>query len=258
MRKKRLHRKWYWCGALTLLGLLALFVLQGYQASGLAFVGLAALIPMYHILGILKSRKPKLGRFLTMVLSALLCCLFLAMALTCGIILRSSAGTAEPNAQYLVVLGAKVHGSVPSRSLKERMDAACTYLTEHPDAVAIVSGGQGNGEDITEAECMREYLENKGIDPQRIWTEDKATNTLENLRFSLDIILEKTGQRPDKIAIVSSEYHLHRAGMFAGWLDIDADLIRAETDIAPLRWNYFLREIFAVWYYSFIGGQHNA
>ena len=256
MSKRRpIHPKWYLCAALTLLGLVALFLLRGYQTSGLAFLGLAALIPTYHGLSILKKSRPKLGRLGIMILSGLLAILFTAMAITCGIILKSSRGTPNPESNYLVVLGAKVNGTVPSRSLTERLEGACRYLTEHPDAVAIVSGGQGNGEDITEAQCMYDYLTGKGIAPSRVWMEDQATNTLENLEFSLELIEVKTGSRPEKIAIVSSEYHLHRAGMFAQWLDIDAELVRAETGILPLRWNYFLREIFAVWYYALLGGQ---
>ena len=101
---------------------------------------------------------------------------------------------------------------------------------------------------------MYEKLVELGIDPDRIWMEDKATSTWENLNFSLDLIEEKTGLRPETVAIVSSEYHLHRAGMFARQLGMEAELVRAETDIAPLRWNYFLREIVAVWYYIILGG----
>lgn len=246
--------KWLICGSLFLLGCVAMFLLHGYTMTALIFWGLSALIPVYHCLGILKNRKPKPGRILIRMLSVFLCVLFLAMSITCGIIVNSAAGTAEPTSDYLVVLGAGVNGTVPSLSLRERLNAAYAYLTEHPDSVAIVSGSQGDGEDITEAQCMFNYLTAAGISANRVWMEEKATNTLENLRYSLEIIEEKTGARPGKIAIVSSEYHLHRAGMFAGWLDIDAELVPAKTSILPLRWNYYVREIFAVWYYSLFGG----
>lgn len=254
MAKERIHPKWYLCGVLVLIGLMALFVLRGYQVSGLAFLGLAAVIPTYHVLGILKNHRPKIGKALSRILTVFLCVMVIAMAVTCGIIADSSRGTDSPESKYLVVLGAKVNGTVPSRSLRERLDAAYDYLTTHPDAVAIVSGGQGNGEHISEAQCMFDYLVNAGIEPYRVWMEDQATSTLENLKFSLDVIEEKAGERPAQIAIVSSEYHLYRAKMFAGWLEIDGEMVPAKTEILPLRWNYFLREIFAVWYYSLFGG----
>lgn len=84
--------------------------------------------------------------------------------------------------------------------------------------------------------------------------EPEATSTLENLRYSLALIQEKTGSAPPVIAIVSSEYHLYRAGTFARWLGLEAQLIPAKTTILPLRWNYYIREIFAVWYYTLLGG----
>lgn len=251
---KKLPKKWRWFAFLIGCGLFAFYPLQGYDMTGYAFLGVAALIPLYHILGILKQKNPKLGRRLFMIITTCLSVLLIAMGITLGIIAASARGTEDPDAEYLVVLGAGVNGTVPSRSLKERMDAACGYLNDHPEAVAIVSGGQGVGEEITEAQCMHEYMTAAGISPERIWMEDKASTTLENLRFSLDLIEKKTGLRPEKIAIVSSEYHLHRAGMFAGWLDLNAQLVPAKTAVIPLRWNYYVREIFALWYYTIIGG----
>ena len=251
-KKKKLSAKWKWFAFLSVLGLFVLLFCPGYDMTGLALLGVGALIPVYHIIGLLHVHHRTLSKGLHMALTLILAVFFIAVAITWGIIAHSARGTEEPESEYLVVLGAGVHGTVPSRSLRERLDAAYGYLTEHPDAVAIVSGGQGPGEEITEAKCMYDYLTSHGIDPDRVWMEDEATNTLENLRFSLDIIGEKHNIRPEKIAIVSSEYHLHRAGIFAGWLELEAELVPARTEIFLLRWNYYLREVFAVWYYSLL------
>ena len=251
---KKLPRKWRFFFLLIACGLFAFYPLQGYDMTGYACFGAAALIPVYHGLGILRVRRPRFGRRLTMIVTTCLSVLLIAMSMTLCFIAGSARGTKDPDADYLVVLGAGVNGTVPSRSLKERLDAAYTYLTDHPNAVAIVSGGQGPGEEITEGKCMYDYLTAAGIVPERVWMEDRASSTLENLRFSLDLIEEKTGLRPKEIAIVSSEYHLHRAEMFAGWLGLDAQLVPAKTAVFPLRWNYYIREIFALWYYTIIGG----
>lgn len=253
-KKKKIPAKWKWFAFLTILGIIVLLFCPGYDMTGLALLGVGALIPVYQVIGLLYPRHRTLSKGLHMALTLFLIVFFAAVALSWGIIAHSARGTEDAESEYLVVLGAGVHGTVPSRSLRERLDAAQNYLTEHPDAVAIVSGGQGPGEDITEAKCMYDYLTAHGIDPSRVWMEDAATNTLENLRFSLDIIAERHGVRPEKIAIVSSEYHLHRAGIFAGWLDMEAELVPARTEIFLLRWNYYLREVFAVWYYSLFGG----
>lgn len=253
-KKKPLAGKWKWFLGLCLGGVIILLFCPGYDFTGLAFLGLAALIPLYHGIRLLTVHHRSLGKGLHMMLTLFLAFFFLAASVTAGIIVRSARGTDEPESAYLVVLGAGVNGTTPSRSLRERLDAAYGYLTAHPEAVAIVSGGQGSGEDITESQCMYDYLTGKGVDPARIWMEPEATNTIENLRFSLDIIAERTGSAPEKIAIVSSEYHLYRAGIFAGWLEVEAELVPAKTEVFLLRWNYYLREIFAVWYYSLFGG----
>lgn len=250
--KKKIPAKWKWCIVLAVLGLILRLFCPGYGFSGLFFLALAALFPVYH--GIGKIRLTSLKKGLSMALTAFLALFFTAMAITGGIIVASSRGTGETESEYLVVLGAGVNGTVPSRSLRERLDAAYEYLVNHPENIAIVSGGQGSGEDISEAQCMYNYLTAKGISPDRVWMEDQATNTIENLRFSLDVIEGRTGVRPGKVAILSSEYHLHRARMFAGWLDLEAELVPAKTVVPPLRWNYYLREIFAVWYYAVFGG----
>ena len=153
-----------------------------------------------------------------------------------------------------MVLGAGVNGTVPSRSLQDRLDAALAYLQTHPDSVAVVSGGQGAGEEISEADCMFSYLTAHGIPADRVWMEDRATNTLENLQLSAEVIESHTGVSPEKIAIVSSEYHLCRASLFASRLGLEAECIPAATGRLALRCNYYIREIFAVWYYFIFGG----
>ena len=103
---------------------------------------------------------------------------------------------------------------------------------------------------------MYQALTDLGIDPHRVWMEDQATSTLENLRYSLEVIRDHTGTKPERIAIVSSEYHLHRAALFARRLGVDCDLVPAKTASVTLRMNYYLREIFALWYYTLLGGTY--
>jgi uncharacterized SAM-binding protein YcdF (DUF218 family) len=117
-----------------------------------------------------------------------------------------------------------------------------------------VSGGQGNNELISEAQCMFNELTRMGIGEDRIWMEDQSTSTRENLRFSLALIQERTGVKPARIGLVSSEYHLFRAGLMAGDEDVTALGIPARTSWISLRINYFMREIVAVWAYLLLGG----
>ena len=104
--------------------------------------------------------------------------------------------------------------------------------------------------------CMYDGLIARGINPERIWLEDKATSTWENLQFSLDLIEEKTGLRPETIGIISSEYHLFRAGLFADACQVESVGIPAKTTLKSQKLNHFLREVAGVWHYILLGGQY--
>ena len=105
---------------------------------------------------------------------------------------------------------------------------------------------------------MFEELGAMGIDADRIWMEDKATSTWENMNFTLDLIQEKTGTRPDTLGVLSSEYHLFRASLFADACGVDFVGIPAETTIISQKINHFMREVAGVWHYIILGGQYDA
>ena len=180
---------------------------------------------------------------------------FLAMFITMGLvyfviieipIIDEASGDGDFDADYLIVLGAAVHGDTPSLSLVERLEAAKDYLIKHPDTVVIVSGGQGSGENVSEARAMYEWLCANGIDPVRIIMEDKASSTYENLKFSREIINELSDDAT--IAVVSSEYHLCRAKLIAKTLGMEIHTVAAQTTYFTVMLNYFIREAFGVTY----------
>lgn len=227
------------------------FSLTGYNFSGLVCFAIAGCIVLYFLFW----RFPTpFTRWARRIITALLV-LGLTLAGITGVFIgRAAAGSREDGCEYLIVLGAAVHGTVPSLSLRERLDAAFEYLRTHPDTVCVVSGGQGDGELITEAACMSDFLVQKGISPERILLEDKATSTQENLHYSLDVIQAATGTRPQKVGIISSEYHLFRASLMARSQGLEPVLVPATTTWVSLRINYFMREIAGVWYYFIFGG----
>lgn len=145
----------------------------------------------------------------------------------------------------LVVLGCRVYGERPSLSMQERLEAAYEYLTEYPESVCILSGGKGNGENITEAECMYRYLVNKGIAEERLYKEEASTTTRENLLFSKQLI-EEQGLNP-VVAIATSEYHEYRAGLIAKSLGIEYAAVPGKTAIWLFP-TYYVRELYAILY----------
>ena len=184
------------------------------------------------------------------VISLLLALLLTAMFVT-GVMIMTF-GSAQPAIlpQYLLVLGTTVEGTEPSPMLRDRINAAYDHLTENPDVICIVSGYQSGIGQISEAECMYNELTEMGIDPDRIWMEPKASSTVENFNFSLALIEEKTGSRPQWITVLSSEFHLLRASTFARDCGVNATYVGAKTSDFPTFLFWFIREIFLVWYYS--------
>ena len=149
------------------------------------------------------------------------------------------------NAQAIVVLGCKVNGEVPSRMLARRLDSAYDFLKENDDVICIVSGGQGNDEKITEALAMKNYLVEKGINPDKIIMEDKSSNTYENMKFSAEIL--KT-YGINKIAIVTDGFHQYRAGLIAKKYGLSPSAINAKNDNITRSFipTYWVREWMAV------------
>ncbi len=181
-----------------------------------------------------------------------LCAFLLVFSVTEAVLIVNARTDKDPEAEYLVVLGAGVNGTVPSWSLKDRLTAAYDYLAAYPDSVAILSGAQGEHEEISEAECMFRWLVEKGIDPSRLIKEEEAKRTLENLSNSFAIIREREQGRPVRVAVVSSEYHLLRARLLSRRLGMDVIGVAATTELFTLRVNHFIRECLGIWYYLLI------
>lgn len=115
--------------------------------------------------------------------------------------------------QAIIVLGCRVRGTAPSRMLSRRIHAAYDAMQENPDLIAVVSGGKGSNEEISEAQCMWNELTKMGIPESRILMEDRSTSTSENLRFSKEILKEQgiTGD----LLLVTDGYHEMRAQVLA-------------------------------------------
>lgn len=155
----------------------------------------------------------------------------------------------EETPGYVIVLGAGVRGTTLSKILKQRLDTAASYWRTHPEVRLIVSGGQGPGEDITEAEAMHDYLLQAGVPRNRIIKEGRSRNTKENLTNSLAILIDPEAS----VALVTSDFHLFRAmGIARKMTDREVYGLPAPTDVANLP-NNLAREFFAVlkdWFFG--------
>ena len=160
-------------------------------------------------------------------------------------------GNAAPdaNADYMIVLGGHVYGERMSQNLWYRVDSAYQYLQGNPNTKAVLSGGKGQGESITEAEAMYRYLVKHGIAKDRLLREETSVNTDENIRNSIKLI----GSKTKKVIIVSNDYHIYRAKRIArkqGCSNVEAIGSKTHAYTAP---NAYVREVIAVIKYKLCG-----
>jgi uncharacterized SAM-binding protein YcdF (DUF218 family) len=200
---------------------------------------------MIHINSfIAKAWNYAAGRIVLSALILVVVLIIILVILLSGCMIKA-ANQKPSDKATVVVLGCGVYGERASLMLLERLDAAYDYLIDNKDAVCILSGGRGPGEDISEAECMYRYLTKKGIDKERLFLEDKSTSTRENLAFSKEII-EQHGLYP-QVAIVTNEFHEYRSGRVAKTLGLEASSIPGHTAwwLFP---TYYVRELYGILY----------
>ena len=160
-------------------------------------------------------RRQLRPRWLRRLVNCVIAVCMTAILVTVG---RMALAAADRPAQgqecTVVVLGCQVFpDGHPSLMLRGRINAAYDYLSAHPDAVCVASGGMDDSEPITEAQCIRDTLVSMGIAPERILLEDRSRSTEENLAFSAELI--RANGLPADVAIASDNFHQLRGAIWA-------------------------------------------
>lgn len=244
MRMRRAQRWFIAAAALLVLAAFFRFALIGFIVSAMCCVFAAAVCVFFGLMRLWGARAAKTLSVIAAVCLALLFGLFLAAEIPVLADMRSDEDT---SADYAVVFGAGLRGTEPSLSLLERLTAAQDWLAEHPEGVVIVSGSQGPGEALPEAQVMYNWLIAQGVSPERVLMEDQADNSYENLAYSLAMIEARGGGGAGRVALISSEYHLHRLCVIAKTLGCEPVRVAAKTGHISLAANYAVREAFAMW-----------
>ncbi|MDE7262975.1 MAG: YdcF family protein [Oscillospiraceae bacterium] len=230
--------------ACLLLGMLLRFVYTAVRFTGFLFLCAAAILVIFALLTRWKEKR----RWALLLRRALLAFLAVGFAFFAALEVRVISWARTDNetpVTAIIVLGAGVNGTEPSLSLRTRLETALAYAQERPDVPIIVSGSQGKGEFISEAQCMSNWLAGRGVPPERIWLEEQADNTKENIAYSLAMLSERGMDPAGSIAVVSSDYHLCRASMYMA-----GNMVPVAAHM-PVRYflltlNYYVREAFGV------------
>lgn len=249
-KEKNMERLLYLGGIICILYYLRIISYAGIGAAfspiwlviGSVFVGSGLLI-RFQIIQKLHLPIGIKGIFLGIFLIGIVC--FIAIE---GILIYYGNAKPAQDADYMIVLGAKVNGSIPSKTLRARVLGTVSYLKENKHTKVIVSGGQGRGESVTEAFAMKELLLQQGISEDRIIMEDRSVNTEQNIRFSKGLIEEQSkkdiGQL--KLIIATSDFHTFRGISLAkkqGFQQVSGCPAKPDKILTV---HYYLREFFAV------------
>ena len=150
-----------------------------------------------------------------------------------GIIIHDAVSPTGENADYVIVLGARVRKDGPTVDFKARIEAAYRYAHDNERVMIITTGGKGDDEHMAEALVARNYLMNMGIPEARILYEDRSTNTQENIENS-------------RMLIVSASYHLCRARFIADRMGFRNVETLGSNGLMILMPHYYTREFFAL------------
>jgi uncharacterized SAM-binding protein YcdF (DUF218 family) len=107
-----------------------------------------------------------------------------------------------------------VRGEVALNEAAERMTAIAELARRFPDARVVFTGGSDRiiFAGVSEASLAERLFLSFGIAKERLTLEDKSRDTLENARFTYDILKPKPGER---WLLVTSAHHMPRSvGVF--------------------------------------------
>lgn len=232
----------------ALLGLALLVIPSGMRFTGYLLMGSAALEVMWMFLG-RWAQTSKAGRWCRRIFAAGLAAVAAVLcAFEIAIISHGEADNSAIPVDAVIVLGAGVNGETPSAALWSRIQAAREYLKEHPDVPVVLSGGQGPGEEISEAEAMYRAMRNGSeAEDARYLLEERSTSTAENFAYSKELLAAR-GIDPDTavLAVVTNDFHCFRTHLIARRAGLRTIDVPAELPWWWLTANYYVRESFAL------------
>ena len=246
-RKKSIYFFSEIIGILLILYYLMLKIMFGFVAFSSVFCMLGVVLFVYSYVELkfnidIWGRIPKIYRIIITTLFTIGLVIFIGVE---SIIIYNGHHHDTQKPDYLVVLGAGLRGRSISASLLYRLETALDFHDMYPDVKIVVSGGQGKGEDMTEALAMRNFLVDNGVDPSLIIMEDKSTNTYENFLYSKNVLEEETVKEDFTITIISNNFHMYRAKFLAKEVGFNTHGYPAPSHKASAL-VFYVREFFGV------------
>ncbi|WP_438572513.1 YdcF family protein [Clostridium sp.] len=220
-------------------------IVYGGLSFSIFFIFIAAILILY---GFLKNHIKKLLLLHKLIKYSTVASILIFLVLEVFIIFYPNYNVSS-NCDYMIILGASVKGSTPSITLKGRLDAALDYLEDtNDDLYIVVSGGQGNGENISEASAMRNYLIQNGVREDKIIIEDKSTSTFENFSYSKEKIENHSSIQIEylNIKVITTDFHTFRSSIIAKRNNYKNVTFYSSKSLPQFMPTYYTREFFAL------------
>lgn len=150
--------------------------------------------------------KPVILKAIGWILRAVIVLFSAVIIFFCGKVITGSLINTAGQADYAIVLGLALENGKPVPDLLARLTTAREYLEKYPEARLILTGGNADDSDQTEADVMRDILTQQGVPEDSLILEDQAQTTKENFRNIAGMI---TADEP--VVMISSNYHMDRA-----------------------------------------------
>ena len=178
--------------------------------------------------------------------AVVLCC---SLALAGMVVLVAAIHSYSGNVPHaghnaVIILGGGLVDDEKPHGFRARVYTALEYLLENEQSVAVVSGGQGARDSVSAAYAMRRHLVLNGLDEERILIEDRARTTLENFRFSKELLDAHFYGQDYSVVYVSNSFHMPRARILARREGLVGEGMAAPSQLHMLP-NYLSREYLA-------------
>ncbi|MBQ9181082.1 MAG: YdcF family protein [Bacilli bacterium] len=209
--------------------------LLGIILGVLALIGILGSQTLYYVITKILFREDKqfIKYALDICINATLSYLYTLIIATLYCNIKAGKHVPKYDKDFVIILGSKINsdGSL-TPLLKGRVDKAIEFATNQYEntnkkIIYVPSGGQGADEIISEAEAIKNYLIEHGVNKNQILIEDKSTSTVENMKFSKNIIFEKNNA--GNIIFSTTNYHVFRSGIIANNQGIDCEGIGSKT-----------------------------
>jgi uncharacterized SAM-binding protein YcdF (DUF218 family) len=122
-------------------------------------------------------------------------------------------------ADVIIVLGAAQWNEQPSPVLQARLDHAIALYNKGVAPGLIMTGGVGEGDQLSEAEVSRNYIINHSISRSMVLTEQEGRTSLQSIKAAKQIMDER-GMK--SAILVSDPFHMLRILRMAEDLGIEA------------------------------------